>query len=298
MVHPLGVPAALWSSGMIMEPEYVIVVSEKDPVAQQISEKWGNLPSLGLKVDGTSLRRLSDRAAVLRRSRLHVHDERLDRHLPAPLRERHVPLVFASIHRSGSETGCVTVHPIGNLLPHAELGGEPRQLPPTAPRLMADALRKMHEAATAAGTFATYEATHHGPALDLPAFFVEIGEGLPESTRTELAPRVAALLGDLTPDPSDHVALGVGGGHYVPHFTELSLRRRWAFGHLIPRHALPNLTGDVIWSAWTGTPGAAGVLFQRAADADDPEWYAVGLRLRDSDAPTRSPRGASRASGT
>jgi D-tyrosyl-tRNA(Tyr) deacylase len=263
-----------------------VVVSDEDPIARLIAESWGTPPSVGEFVEGSALRRLSPQAELLRRRYLHVQDDRLGIALPARLRK--VPLVFPSRHRSESGIGCLTVHPLGNLGASAEVGGEAGRLVPPAPRLMADALRQAQGPAEAIGVVATFEVTHHGPLLHQPAFFVEIADSLPEADQRKAAGPLAAAIADLTEDPQDRVAVGVGGGHYAPHFTEMTLRRHWAFGHLVPRHALEGLSPDILRQLHEGDPGPEGLLFQRAADATRPEWAKWGPRWRDQDAPPRS----------
>jgi D-aminoacyl-tRNA deacylase len=268
-----------------MVTRYLIVVSEKDSLATLIAERWGTPPSTGQHVDGSPLRQLAPDVELLRRPGLHVYDAQLDHVLP--LRLRTVPIVFPSRHRSESGIGCLTVHPLGNLGPTAEVGGEPGRLVPTAARLMADALRAADEPARAIGVRATYEATHHGPLLHQPAFFVEIAEAIPDADRRRAAVPLADSLLDLDEDPADRVAVGVGGGHYAPHFTELALTRRWAFGHMVPRYTLEDLPPDVQRQLREGSPVAEGAVFQRATDAERPEWKGWGPRLRDLDAPPR-----------
>ncbi|MCI4353462.1 MAG: D-aminoacyl-tRNA deacylase [Thermoplasmata archaeon] len=244
---------------------------------------------MGEFVDGSALRQLAPEVELLRRPGLHIYDAHLGSALPPRLRS--VPLVFPSRHRSESGIGCLAVHPIGNFGPSAEVGGEPGRLVPTSARLMADALRQAAEPAAAIGVHATYEATHHGPLLHQPAFFVEIADSIPAADQREVAVSLATALADLTEDPADRVAVGVGGGHYAPHFTELAITRHWAFGHIVPRHALELLSPEILRQLKVGLPPPEGALFQRAADADRREWKEWGPRLRDSEAPPR-PTGA------
>lgn len=288
---------------MATDPRYLVVASDRDPVASAVVEQWGAPPATGEFVDGAPIRRLSEGALLLRRPVLHIHDEHVDRRLPSPWREHRLSLVFPSIHRSERNVDCLTVHPIGNPGPNAEVGGEPRTLCPTDPRRMTHTLRTLAEVGGPVGWSATFEATHHGPSVDAPAFFVEIGYG----TATDPPPDAVRVLAHAIPrleaDPDDRVAVGVGGGHYVPHFTELALRRRWAFGHLLSRHALAALDAATARAAWAGTPDAAGIVYARAEDADLPVFKGLGTRARDGDAPRRggaqAPTGASRpASGT
>ena len=270
-----------------MDPRYLIVVSEQDPVAPTVAEAWGTPVSTGLTVEGTPIRDLGGGVYLLRRPGLHIRDERFDRLLPGPFSAVTVPLVVPSVHRSDSQTACWTVHPIGNPGPEAEVGGVPSELVPTAPRLMTAALRALHEERASAGLGVTFEATHHGPSVEHPAFFVEIGWG---DTGGPPAAAVAALgrvLPRLAPDDSDRLAVGIGGGHYAPHFTELALERRWSLGHILSRHALERTTPGVLRQALERTPGAEGFLFARASDAELPPLQGLAARLRDSGAARR-----------
>jgi len=265
------------------------VVSDADPVACRVSDRWGTPPAVGLHVDGAALRRLSPAALLLRRPLRHIYDERLDERLPEEMRTANLTLVFPSIHRSERNIPCLTVHPLGNLGPTAEVGGRPRTVDPTDPLRMATTLRRLSADARSLGLSATFEATHHGPELGLPAFFVEIGYGTASEPPEGAVDLLARVLPDLVPDPQDRVAVGVGGGHYAPHFTELALRRRWAFGHVISRHALADLDRLTACSVFERTPGALGMVFARAEDAHHPSLAGLGSRLRDADAPSRDP---------
>ncbi len=270
-----------------MLPSFVVVVSERDPVAPRVAEEWGVPEATGEMLDGAPFRRLGSQAWVVKRPVLHVHDERLDLRLPMALRERGVTLVFPSVHRSERNVECLAVHPLGNLGPSAEVGGRARTLVPTDPRRMANALRRLDERAASHEVPVTYESTHHGPELDLPAFFVEIGFGNRPGPSTATVRALADTIPEIEADPSDRVAVGIGGGHYAPHFTDLALKRRWAFGHLVSRHALEVLDATTARAAWDGTPGAEGVLYARADDENHRAIRGLGPRLRDADAPAR-----------
>lgn len=275
-----------------MDVEAVVILSDVDPVAKAVGEEWGTPPAFGGHIEGAAIRRLNDRILVVRRPGPHIHDEGVDRLLPPELRRTRPTLVFPSIHRSERNVPSLTVHPLGNPGPAAEVGGRPRTLVPTDPRRMALTLRLLDEGSPSVGFEATYEATHHGPAVDSPAFFVEIGYGElsqppPIAVRllSTAIPRIAA-------EPGDRVALAVGGGHYAPHFTDLALRRRWAFGHILSRHHLSGLDRATAKEAYTLTEGSEGVVFARAQDALHPVLEHIGPRLRDQGAPLRGPGGA------
>jgi D-tyrosyl-tRNA(Tyr) deacylase len=284
-----------------MDPAYLIVAAGSDPVAAAVRERWGVPESTGGFVDGAPIRRLSPDALLLDRPGLHIHDERLDERLPGELRRAGITLVFPSIHRSAQSVRCMTVHPLGNPGTVAEVGGRPGSFSPTDPRRMVAALRRLHELADRSGLPATYEATHHGPELGLPAFFVEIGFGEEARPPASAVGVLAEVVPDLAPDETDRVALAVGGGHYAPHFTDLALKRRWAFGHILSRHSVAELNVASARGAWAATPGAEGIVFARAEDARSPVWDGTGPRLREQDAPVRTvapTSGARSASGT
>lgn len=292
MQNPRAVPAVL------------VVVSEDDPVAPRVAELWGTPPSTGDVVDGAPIRRLSDDTWMLRRPGFHIHDERLDLRLPPALRDGRPTLLFPSVHKSEQNVPCLTVHPLGNLGPSAEVGGRPRTVVPSDPRRMASTLRALAEAGAPHGFPATFEATHHGPELGLPTLFVEIGYGALPDPPPEAVRILSRVIRQVALDDGDRIALAVGGGHYAPHFTDLVLRRRWAFGHLVSRHALEELDRPTAAAALAGTPGAEGIVFARAADQEHPALRGLAPRLRDSDAPVRErgsaalSRAAAGASGT
>jgi D-tyrosyl-tRNA(Tyr) deacylase len=272
-----------------MDPSYLVICSAEDPVASRVLDRWGVPEATGWVVEGAPIRRLGPESLLLRRPRLHIHDERVDLLLPNELRAAGVTLVFPSIHRSEQNVECLAVHPLGNPGPAAAVGGRPRVLVPTDPLRMTAALRRLAEAGAGDGLLATFEATHHGPELRVPAFFVEIGYGAAEAPGDGPVRILADVIPNIVPDSGDRIALAIGGGHYAPHFTDLALRRRWAFGHILSRHALSDLDGPTARSAWEGTAGAAGAMYARAEDAKHPALAGVGPRLRDAAAPRREP---------
>ncbi len=267
---------------------YVLIVSEEDPVARGVAERWG-VPEAGEpRVDGVPVRRLAPGVGLLRRPGWHVEDDGL--RVPATAPGTPPPsLVFPSVHRSATSRAALTVHPLGNPGEATDVGGRPRTLVPTDPRRMADALRKISEVAAALGWASSFEATHHGPAVEQPAFFVEIGAPDHAHPPEAALAAYARLLPALEEDPRDRVALGLGGGHYAPHFSELVLERQWAFGHLLPRHARAVATPDLLARAAELSPGLAGTIYHRAEDLG--EWRALDPpdALRETEAPRRTP---------
>lgn len=193
----------------------------------------------------------------------HLYSDGLDGELARELGEAPEVVAFASKHRSESGTPSFTVHPIGNLR-GAEYGGRPETLVPTAPALMTSALRQLAREARGLPYAVSFEATHHGPYLGAPAFYIEVGSGPAAWGDPVAAAAIARTLLGLRPLEAP-VALGVGGGHYAPRITEVALGRRISFGHILPSHALDALGEGMLAQAVERSPGAEMVYFHRKA---------------------------------
>ena len=192
---------------------------------------------------------------------IHLDRDHLDRDLETHYGERVGLIVYLSKHRSESARPSLTVHPIGN--PNAaELGGQPRTLVPSSPRFMTSALRALKKAAASLPYEVTYEATHHGPYLTAPTFYIEQGSTEREWADLRASKTIAQVLVALEPTDSP-IAVGLGGGHYVPRHTDLAITRRIAFGHLLPAYALEKASIDIIDQAVERTDGATHAYLHR-----------------------------------
>jgi D-aminoacyl-tRNA deacylase len=93
----------------------------------------------------------------------------------------------------------------------------------------------------------SYECTHHGPSLNVPAMFVELGSSPEQWKDTKAAEAVAhATIAAITKDSKYPTALGVGGPHYNERFTKIALTTPQAFGHIISKYAAPTVDADVV----------------------------------------------------
>jgi D-aminoacyl-tRNA deacylase len=158
-------------------------------------------------------------------------------------------IVFVSRHESRNGRPILSVHVPGNL-GNAEFGGEPGKVSIAPANAMCSALRRMAEERTRLGLerFGVYyEATHHGPSLDVPSLFVEIGSTIEEWTNPQ-AGEAAAKAAMAAIDCSLNIgsAVGVGGSHCNRRLTSLSLESKVALGHIIPSYALSLVTPALI----------------------------------------------------
>lgn len=166
---------------------------------------------------------------------LHIRIEDLDDRISnAGLDVKEV--IFMSRHSATSGEAALTVHPIGNYNEN-KFGGKERTLVKANPALMTDALRKISEYNDLEGFKVCFEVTHHGPWLDRPTFFIEIGSDENNWGNTRAADILSDVL--LNMGPNDHItAVGVAGGHYAPRFTEVALGYKINFGHMLPGYQI------------------------------------------------------------
>jgi D-aminoacyl-tRNA deacylase len=157
-------------------------------------------------------------------------------------------LVFISKHRSASGIPTLSVHTPGNL-GEAELGGIPRKVSVSPASAMRNALLEMTsmKEELELNYQVCYECTHHGPSLDVPAMFVELGSSIKQWKDKRAAEAVArAAMTAVSKHSKYQAVLGIGGPHYNAKFTKIALSKPIAFGHIIPKYAVSLLDADMM----------------------------------------------------
>ncbi|MEM3696600.1 MAG: D-aminoacyl-tRNA deacylase [Candidatus Bathyarchaeia archaeon] len=159
-------------------------------------------------------------------------------------------VVFISRHSSESGTPTLSVHTPGNL-GEAELGGLPRKVSVSPANAMRNALKalKQFRDALRLDYEVCYECTHHGPSLNVPAMFVELGSSPKQWNDLKAAEAVAhaAIKAISTFGKAEAKAvLGIGGPHYNSKFTRMALENETAFGHMIPKYAIPYVDTEIL----------------------------------------------------
>ncbi len=157
-------------------------------------------------------------------------------------------LVFISKHSSASGIPTFSVHTPGNLA-EAEFGGMPRRVSISPAAAMKEALLEMAKLTKEMGLNyeVSYECTHHGPSLDVPSMFAELGSSLKQWEDVKAAEIVAhAAMAAISKRSRYPTALGVGGPHYNAKFTEIALSSQIAFGHIIPKYAIQQVDAKTI----------------------------------------------------
>ncbi len=157
-------------------------------------------------------------------------------------------LIFLSRHSSASGIPTLSVHTPGNL-GEARFGGIPRRVsisPASAMRIALMKMARMREERKL-DYKVSYEATHHGPSLDVPSMFVEVGSS-PEQWRDERAAEAVAhaAMAAASKHSRYPAALGIGGPHYNAKFTRIALNKETAFGHMIPKYAVSGVDLEIV----------------------------------------------------
>jgi D-aminoacyl-tRNA deacylase len=157
-------------------------------------------------------------------------------------------LVFVSKHSSVSGIPTLSVHTPGNFA-EAKLGGIPKKVSICPASAMKNALLEMAKLKEEMklNYEVSYECTHHGPSLDVPTMFAELGSSPQQWKDMKAAEAVAhAAMAAASKRSTYPTALGIGGPHYNARFTKIALSTPTAFGHIIPKYALPQVDAEIV----------------------------------------------------
>jgi D-aminoacyl-tRNA deacylase len=161
-------------------------------------------------------------------------------------------IVFISRHSSQSGAPTLTVHPPGNFA-DADLGGLPRTVSISPATAMSDALKNLGFFQQKFGLLdyeVSFEGTHHGPSLNVPTMFAELGSSMSQWTDSRAACAVAcatiSAIETFESKPVRKAVIGIGGTHYNKKFTQMALRGEVVFGHMIPKYAVANVDASMI----------------------------------------------------
>ena len=159
-------------------------------------------------------------------------------------------VLFISRHSSVSGTPTLSVHTPGNL-GGAELGGFARKVsvsPANAMRAVLKAMVCLKEEMQLKYVV-SYECTHHGPSINVPAMFAELGSSPKQWNDLKAAEAVAhaamKAISKFGESPAKAV-LGIGGPHYSDKFTRIALESEIAFSHIIPKYAVPYVDLEIL----------------------------------------------------
>jgi len=159
-------------------------------------------------------------------------------------------IIFASKHKSEKSEKTLSIHSPGNFR-EVWGGGESGRLCPVSAlfnKHLFESLNKNKEDSELRYEV-TMEVTHHGPLIDRPCVFIEIGGGEEEWKDKRASFVVAKAIRDALKNwkenPYHEIAIGIGGPHYCPSFNKIQLKSNVAISHVIPKYVSP-ITEEMI----------------------------------------------------
>ncbi|MEK6848123.1 MAG: D-aminoacyl-tRNA deacylase [Nanoarchaeota archaeon] len=163
-------------------------------------------------------------------------------------------IIFASRHVSEKKEKTLSVHAPGNWK-KADFGGKPGIVCKTSAIFQKEIMKKLDETAKffhLRKYNISLECTHHGPLIDKPCIFIEIGSTEEEWKDSKagfiVAKTIFDVLKDIKENPYNEVAIGIGGPHYCPNFNKIQIKSNVAISHIIPGYSLP-LTEEMVKEA-------------------------------------------------
>jgi len=153
-------------------------------------------------------------------------------------------IIFASKHK-GKKEKMLSLHAPGNW-GRADLGGKPNIVCKTSSVILKVFFQELNKNIPDGWT-ATLECTHHGPYVEKPCLFIEIGSSEKEWPDKEAGNAIAETIKNAiekinnlnNSDKENKTAIGIGGPHYCPNFNKIQLNSQYAISHIIPQYVFP-----------------------------------------------------------
>ncbi|MGB9675056.1 MAG: D-aminoacyl-tRNA deacylase [Candidatus Nanoarchaeia archaeon] len=168
-------------------------------------------------------------------------------------------LVIPSSHSSTAGKPMLSVHATGNW-GEAKLGGKPRKLSIAPALWIARILQELADAAKENNLKyeVGLEVTHHGPTIEIPVLFVEIGSSQKEWSDLEACGIIANCIKKVLKEgvngmQKENICFGFGGPHYAPNFTKRVLSGKFVVGHICPKYHINNLDESLFIQAYEKT---------------------------------------------
>ena len=185
-----------------------------------------------------------------------VESEKIDEDIESITSIKPDLVIFPTTHTSKSGIPSLMVHTQGNW-GKAELGGLNKKICISAENFVKHSLKYLNNVIDKYFELDNFdiaqEATHHGPILSCPSFFIEIGSSSKEWKIDEAGRIIAETLVYLI-ENSEEIAnedyitvFGIGGTHTCQNFMKIVLNdEKIAIGHVCPKYALQDLDENMI----------------------------------------------------
>ncbi|MDP1728681.1 MAG: D-aminoacyl-tRNA deacylase [archaeon] len=153
-------------------------------------------------------------------------------------------IIFATKHQSKAGEKSLSLHAPGNWR-NADFGGKMGKVCKTSSQALKYLFQKLNENAQTSGYKhnITLECTHHGPLINKPCCFIELGsseEGWKDKEAAKIVAKTISDFQNFKTNKNLKTAIAIGGPHYCPNFNKIQLNSKiYAISHIIPEYALP-----------------------------------------------------------
>ena len=173
-----------------------------------------------------------------------IYCENLDLKINADL------FVFATKHKSKSEIPSLTCHTPGNW-GSADFGGENNKLCKSPAFYLKQFYLELKKYEKKIDSTITLEVTHHGPYLEKPCMFVEIGSSEKQWNDDKFGEIIASCIKKtfVKNFKTIETCILLGGTHYNSAANKIMERTDLAVGHICPKHSLKFLNERLLKEA-------------------------------------------------
>jgi len=157
--------------------------------------------------------------------------------------------VFATKHKSESGKPTLTCHAPGNWN-KAEFGGEEKKLCIAPAYYLKQFFLALKQYEEKTESEISLEVTHHGPLMEKPCMFVEIGSSEIQWEDETFGKIISDCIKEVfTKEDKVESCLFIGGGHYNNYANKIMERTDLAVGHICPKYAVEFLDEEMITQA-------------------------------------------------
>jgi D-aminoacyl-tRNA deacylase len=224
--------------------KFAIIVSQKDIAGLNIKDKLQKyhyfLPTNEL-FDDSFVLKLNNDVRLFTIKDDSIYSENIDKKIDAEL------FIFATKHQAASGTHSLSIHVPGNF-GIAKAGGEDKYLCKAMSSHMKYAYTKMQELSKELNFEIIQESTHHGPKMNKPAMFIEIGSDINSWEREDAGRIIANIIFELV---TKEIAIKkeyciIGGMHYNYVADKINKNTDFCVGHICTKYNMENIDENMI----------------------------------------------------
>ncbi|MCK5282069.1 MAG: hypothetical protein KAK00_01555 [Nanoarchaeota archaeon] len=226
--------------------DYAIIVSEQDPASMNIKECL--LELYGFKEESSFENHpvhTYNNVKLYSIEGYSVFAEKIDKRIDADF------FIFATRHQSKEGIHSLSCHAPGNWS-KAEFGGVDKELCAAPAFMLKRAYLELEKCSELVPDHQiTMEVTHHGPFIEKPVMFIEIGSTDEHWGNRKAGEIIAHTIIKLVEPKNDSYksCILLGGGHYNQIGNKLMARTDYAIGHICPKYALEFLNEEMLKKA-------------------------------------------------